>query len=92
MKAYEGKDLSIRMGEFKPTPMTITFNNNGTDLGTLREQENGSLSFTGNADEAANVFFEHVCLKHSAFIRELKEKVANLEDELAKSNLCKQPA
>lgn len=62
-------------------PHTIKFFDGGTkEVGKLAMKD-GVLTFTGNADEAAKVFVQHVCdrtFQLTSQIKELKQEKAEL--------------
>jgi len=52
-------------------PFKIIFHgSDGNELGRLEELDDGKLSFVGNVDETAQLFFDTLIMKNSKYIHE----------------------
>lgn len=60
--------------------MTFT-NGSSTEIARMDELDDGSLTFTGNMDEAAKIFFEQIVKYNSLEIQTLEAKIKELEAE-----------
>lgn len=66
------KAITIGPTKFNP-PFSFMFGNSkGERVGILQETPEGSLTFTGQADAAAQEFFNHVIELHHRTLRELR--------------------
>ena len=55
-------DTSIGFGTTNPPPRSIVFNDNKLgEIGRLTWEEDGIMTFTGNTDASAKLFFDVVC-------------------------------
>lgn len=68
----------------QPMPFGITFNlGDGSGIcGVLRKTENGSLTFEGSADDAAQCFFNHIIRLHDEQMRTLEDKLRSAKATL----------
>lgn len=65
-----------------PADWGIHFHNDvGDDVGKLSFDSQGQLEFTGEADKAARIFFDNVIEHNSEKIRELEERIEELESD-----------
>ena len=63
--------------------MNILFcltNNKGENVGELLENHLGELSFKGNVDESANIFFKEIIQKNNVWITKLKKGLQEIID------------
>lgn len=66
----------------EPQPLYIQFNGAlGAPIGVLKES-NGRIEFTGNADKAAQVFFEHMDAELQKRIQLLAARQKGLPEEV----------
>ena len=67
--------------EFTPPPHNMTFHNeNNKEVGRLEFGKDG-MTFTGNADESAKIFFDHFLKGYvDGFIKELLKKEEKINE------------
>lgn len=82
-------DAEIEFGEFngtlllQPQKMIITFHGEDQEvLGTLTEDDDGDLTFSGNTDESAAIFFRDIVTCNSKHIREQNEVIDELQEQV----------
>ncbi len=65
----EGAEVTFRM---VPVPWAVRFTNDaGAEVGALTFDKHGRLTFAGNADEGAQIFFNAVIAPNNEKIRQL---------------------
>lgn len=62
----------VTLQEFKPAFHYSFFNEGQREVGKLSFDDSGALTFEGDVDEAAQVFFDQVIKKHSTEILRLE--------------------
>lgn len=66
---------------FTPPPFRLTFGStDGGSHGTLFEQADGTLAFTGDVDKSAAVFFDSVIAHHANAMKGASDRIARLAE------------
>ena len=80
----QADDASLPMTfRVNPGPTHITFMSNGEEVGKLHLED--PLRFEGNTEASACVFFEHVVALNAEKIRELEDRIEELEEQYAEA-------
>lgn len=66
------KAITIDPAKFNPPFCFMFGNSKGERVGVLQETPEGSLTFTGDVDAAAQSFFDHIIELHHRTLRELR--------------------
>lgn len=80
-----------QVANFTPPPFRLTFcRADGESHGTLFEQADGTLAFTGEVDKSAAVFFDSVIAHHANAMKGASDRVARMV-ESAREALANTP-